>query len=84
MVTGYELVTVQGDNITVDLLVWRRYKTPARGIVEHLLDANAHLELLHEESCFLPTGTQVRMPIDHDILKGRPGPQYVKTFFGAS
>lgn len=81
-VTEYELVTVQGDNITVDLLVWRRYKIPAYGIVEHLLDANPHLALLHKQSCFLPIGTQVRIPIDVDIMKGRPPPQIVRTFFG--
>jgi phage tail protein X len=81
-VTGFELVTVQGENITVDMLVWRRYKTPAYGIFELLLDANPHLALLHKESCFLPIGTEVRIPIDPSVLAGRPSPQKVINIFG--
>jgi phage tail protein X len=74
---SYELVTVQGDFVTCDALVWRRYKIPAYGVLERLLDANPHLALLHKQSCFLPVGTQVRIPIDQEILKGRPPPQKV-------
>ncbi|RZN13904.1 tail protein X [Bradyrhizobium sp. Leo121] len=77
-VTSYELVTVTGDFVTADLLVWRRYKTPAYGIVEKLLDANPHLARLHKQSPFLPVGTQVRIPIDSDILRGRPQPQQIR------
>lgn len=82
-ISGYDLITVQGDYVTVDLLVWRRYKIPAEGIVEALLDANPHLALLHRESCFLPAGTQVRIPIDLDILRGRPKPQQIREIYGA-
>lgn len=81
-ISGYELVTVTSDYITVDLLVWRRYKVPAIGIVEALLDANPHLALLHRQSCFLPVNTQVRIPIDTDILKGRPPPKKITEIFG--
>jgi phage tail protein X len=81
-ISGYELVTVEADFTTVDLLVWRRYKIPARGIVETLLDVNPHLALLHRQSCFLPVGTQVRIPIDVDILRGRPPPLSVKEIYG--
>ena len=83
-VESYDLVTVQGDYVTVDLLVWRRYKIPARGILELLLEANPHLALLHKESCFLPVGTQVRIPIDPDILSGRPAPLVVKNIYGTA
>lgn len=72
MIESYDLVTVQGEYVTVDLLVWRRYKQPARGILEATLDANPHLALLHKQSCFLPVGTQVRIPIDPDVLRGMP------------
>lgn len=82
-ISGYDLVTVQGDYVTADLLVWRRYKIPAYGIVEALLDANPHLALLHKDSCFLPIGTQVRIPIDLDILRGRPQPQQIREIYGA-
>jgi phage tail protein X len=72
MIDSYDLVTVQGEFVTCDLLVWRRYKMATRGIVEALLDANPHLALLHKQSCFLPIGTQVRIPIDPDVLRGMP------------
>jgi phage tail protein X len=81
-ISSYELVTVQGDYITVDALVWRRYKIPSPGIVEALLEANPHLALLHKQSCFLPTGTQIRIPIDTDILRGRPAPLQIKNIYG--
>lgn len=83
-VTGFELVTVQGDYVTVDLLVWRRYKIPAPGILETLLDSNPHLARLHAQSCFLPIGTQIRIPIDPDILRDRPPPLQIKNIYGTA
>lgn len=74
-VDGFDLITVQGEFITVDLLVWRRYRTPAPGVVEALLDLNPHLAKLHRSSPFLPIGTQVRIPINFDTLKGSPQPK---------
>ncbi len=74
-VTGYDYITIQGDYITVDLLVWRRYRTRAIGIVERLLDDNPHLAKIHRSTPFLPIGTQVRIPIDLGILKGAPQPK---------
>jgi len=71
-ITSYEYVTVQGEFITADLLVWRRYKCPSYGIVEALLDTNPHLARLHRNGPFIPVGTQVRVPIDPDILRGTP------------
>jgi phage tail protein X len=83
-VTSYDMITVEGDFITVDLIVWRRYKTPAYGIVERLLDDNPHLAKLHKLSPFLPIGTQIRIPIDPDILRNRPQPQKSITLYGES
>ena len=74
-IESYDLITVQGDNITVDLLVWRRYRTFAPNIVEFLLDVNPHLAKIHVNGPFLPVGTQVRIPLDPGILKGRPEPK---------
>ncbi len=71
-VSTYELMTVSGDDITADLIVWRRYKCFARGIVELMLDANPHLATIHRDGPFIPPGTQVRIPIDTAILKGAP------------
>lgn len=81
-VNSYDLVVVQGDQVTVDLLVWRRYKVRAAGIVEKLLDANPHLAMLHRVSPFLPLNTHVRIPIDPEILRGSPKPAETLTVFG--
>jgi phage tail protein X len=70
-VTSYELVTIAGDALTLDLLIWRRYRTPYPGILEAALDANPHLAKIHKETPFLPPGTQVRIPIDTDVIKGQ-------------
>ena len=71
-VTSYDLVTVSSDRITVDLIVWRRYRNRAPGVVEQLLDDNPHLAKAHRYSPFLPVGTQVRIPINYEILQGAP------------
>ena len=71
-VTGYDLVTVGSDFVTVDLILWRRYRNKAPGMVERLLDDNPHLAKCHCYSPFLPIGTQVRIPIDYEILSGSP------------
>lgn len=70
-IRSYELVTVQGDFITVDLLIWRRYRRPFPGILEATLDANPHLAVIHQSTPFLPINTQVRIPIDPEVLSGR-------------
>ncbi len=75
MITGYEYTTVKTQFVTVDLLIWRRYRVRAPGIVEACLDRNPHLSRLHRKSPFLPIGTQVRIPIDLGILRGAPQPK---------
>ena len=76
-VTSYDLVTVGSDYVTVDLILWRRYRNRAPKMVERLLDDNPHLSKVHRYSPFLPVGTQVRIPIDYEILAG--GPQVKET-----
>jgi phage tail protein X len=71
-VTSYDLVTVGSDYITADLILWRRYRNRSPMMLERLLDDNPHLAKLHVSSPFLPVGTQVRIPIDFDILSGAP------------
>jgi phage tail protein X len=73
-VTGFELWQVAGDGITADLLVWRRYKQPAPGILEIMLDSNPQLAYVHRYTPFLPPGLYVRIPIDPDLLAGKPVP----------
>jgi phage tail protein X len=74
MITSYDLITVSGDYVTVDAVVWKRYRSRAPGMVEAMLDVNPHLAKLHRVSPFLPVGTQLRIPIDPDILRGAPRP----------
>jgi phage tail protein X len=80
-VDGYELITVEGDYVNAYLLVWRRYKCPAFGVLERLLDDNPHLAKLHKEGPFLPVGTQVRIPINLQIMKGTPQLQNSVTLY---
>jgi phage tail protein X len=72
---SYDLVTVQSDYNTADLILWRRYRTLAFGMVERMLDDNPHLARVHRISPFLPVGTQVRIPIDPEVLRGTPQPK---------
>lgn len=81
-VAEYDMVTVQSDFITVDLIVWKRYRVRARGMTERMLDDNPHLAKLHRTSPFLPVGTQVRVPIDPDIMAGAPQQKETVYYFG--
>mgnify|MGYP000919564788 CR=1 FL=1 len=71
-VKSYDLVTVEQEEVTADLLVWRYYRTRAPGILEHMLDVNPHLAKVHRFSPFIPVGVMVRMPVDPSILAGAP------------
>lgn len=73
-VTGFELYEISGEGITADLLVWRRYRRPAPGILEIMLDSNPQLAYVHKYTPFLPPGLFVRVPIDPDLLAGKPQP----------
>lgn len=81
-VVSYELVTVQSDYITADLIIWQRYRTRASGMVEKMLDANPHLARIHKNGPFIPVGTQVRVPIDPNILAGSPQPKTTIQIWG--
>jgi hypothetical protein len=83
-ISSFELMVVQGDKITADMILWRKYRLPLAGLrlVEVFLDLNPHLAKLHRNSPFIPVGTQVRIPIDEDLLAGRPRPVKVVNVFG--
>lgn len=55
-----EPVTVQGEFITVSLVVWRRFKRPMPGLVAQVYDINPGLADLGE---YLPVGTTFNMPV---------------------
>ena len=55
-----EPVTVQGDFVTVSLIVWRRFRRPLPGLVEQTYDMNPGLG---ELGAFLPVGATFDMPV---------------------
>ena len=55
-----ERVTVEGDRLTVSLLVWRRFRRPMPGLLEQILDRNPGLASAGVE---LPIGTVLDIPV---------------------
>lgn len=60
------------DYVTADLIIWKRYRARAEGMVELMLDANPQLAYVHRFTPFIPPGTYVRVPIDPALVLGRP------------
>lgn len=56
-----ETFVVEGDNIPLDMLIWRRFLTPTPGLVERTLELNRDLA---DKGLILPVGTKVVIPID--------------------
>jgi phage tail protein X len=73
-ITSYEIFIVQGEYITADLILWRRYRCRTPKLVERMLDDNPRMARAHRYSPFLPLGMHVRIPIDPDLLAMRPQP----------
>lgn len=74
-IDGYDLVVVESDFVTCDILVWRYYRNRAPGVVEALLDANPHLAKIHKFTPFIPAGIHVRMPVNSALIAGKPQKQ---------
>ena len=55
-----EPVTVEGEFITVSLIVWRRFRRPMPGLVEQTYDMKPGLG---ELGAFLPVGATFDMPV---------------------
>jgi len=55
-----ETITVEGDEITVSLVVWRRFHRPMPELVERIYDMNQDLA---ELGLYLPVGTSFDMPV---------------------
>jgi hypothetical protein len=80
----WEATVIEGDNITPSLLVWRRYKRPAAGVLENLLDMNPDLVEGLSQSPYLPVGAIVRVPIDQAAISGAPQSIKQATLWGAN
>jgi len=55
-----ELVTVEGEFISVSLIIWRRFRRPMPRLLEQILDLNPGLAALGP---YLPVGTRFNMPV---------------------
>lgn len=73
-IVGFELWKVESEYVTADLIVWKRYRNKAPGIVELMLDLNPQLAYCHRVTPFIPVGVYVRIPIDPELIAGRPTP----------
>lgn len=79
----WEAVVVEADNLTPSLLVWRRYKRPAHGVLENLLDMNPDLIELLSKSPYFPVGAIVRVPVDPAAIIGAPKSVKQVTLWGS-
>ena len=65
-----QTVLVEGDGLTVSLIVWRRFHRPMPGLVEAIYDINPGLA---DHGPTLPVGISFEMPIpiprDQQFLK---------------
>ena len=71
-IVGFELYQVASEYVTVDSIVWKRYLGRAPGITELMMDANPHLAFVHRRSPFIPVGVYIRVPIDPELILGKP------------
>ncbi len=71
-----ETITIRGDGITVDLLLWRRYGVRGKSLVEQTLTGNPGLAALGP---YLPHGTVVSLP-DLPPAAARPVRKAVSLF----
>jgi phage tail protein X len=53
---------VKSDGVTLDLILWRRFKTKTPGLLEYML-AMAENQGLEHSAAVLPLGTVVFVPI---------------------
>ena len=71
-----ETITVRGENITLDLLLWRKYGVRGRSLLERTYDLNQDLALL---GTVLPLGTMVTLP---DLAAETAEARQVVSLFG--
>lgn len=69
--TILESHTVVGDHVTASLLIWRRFRLPAPGALEALLDANPGLA---DAGPVIPVGTVVAVPVTAGAAYDRVDP----------
>jgi phage tail protein X len=68
--------------LTVDHLIWRRYRRNTRGIVELAMDVNPEVAKAHKYGPFLPVGLVIKIPIVRSQLQGGPVRAAAITLYG--
>lgn len=68
----FEEAIIEEEGLEPGKLIWRRYRLPAPGVLETFYDINPHLRHAMADTLYLPVGAVVLIPIDHDLLTGRP------------
>lgn len=63
MKTVRDIVTVTGEGLTLDLILWRKFRQPMDGLIEKVLDKNQGLAKL---GTWLPLGTTFTIPAVND------------------
>lgn len=63
---NFETYVTDADGLTVDLIIWRRYRRQTPGLVEAVLDMNAGVADLGP---LLPRGTMLKIPIDQPSMQ---------------
>ena len=58
--SSFEVLTVPQEQMTLDLLLWRRFKQETPGLVEKVYELNPGIASL---GMFLPVGTKVTVEI---------------------
>ncbi len=65
-----ETVAVEAEGLSVDLIVWRKFRRPMPGYVEAVFDTNMGLAALSD---YLPVGTVFELPaVELDPLPAIP------------
>ncbi|MEP4031207.1 tail protein X [Roseibium polysiphoniae] len=71
-----ETITIRGDNLTLDLLLWRRYGVRGRELMEQALTLNPSLATIGP---ILPLGAEITLP---DLPEQTTAARQVVTLFG--
>lgn len=56
-----ETIVIKGDNLTADLVLWRKYRRATPGLTEQVYDLNPGLSA---SGPFLPVGASVIFPVE--------------------
>ena len=71
-VLTYETHVVRSEGMSVDLVLWQRFRRPMPGLFERLIDLPQNQHLEHSGFTILPIGTTVTIPIEEQPATQAP------------